>query len=105
MKLLKLSLITSFIGIFLLLLLSTIIQPKEVLKYSDLELDSYAKTTAKVISIKSYDNFKIIKLNNNITLTCNNCKLKEKQIVAVTGKVTEYKDQLQINAEKIESLN
>lgn len=103
-KLLKASLIISFVGIFLLLFLTTL-KPKEVGNYNELELNERVKTQGKIIEIKNYDNFFIISLDNNITITCNSCQLKENQTIEAEGKVTDYKKQLQINAEKIQIKN
>jgi hypothetical protein len=87
MNILKLSLAMSFLGIFILLLTSTI-QPQ-------------FKTTGKIISVKKYNDFYIIKLNNNLTITCNKCNFQVNQTIEVTGKLTKYKGQTQIQAEKI----
>lgn len=100
MNLLKISLTLSFIGVFLLLILSLTIQPKQVNSYQDLKLNSYVKTTGKIIDIKTYDDFSIISLDKNITLTCN-CKLKINQTIEIIGKVSEYNKELQINSDKI----
>ena len=102
-SLLKISFLISILGIFLLLLVSFLTQPKQVNHYSELKINNYVKTTGKIISINSYQDFLVIKLNNNITITCN-CNLKANQTVAVAGKVTKYKGNLQIEAEEIENV-
>lgn len=101
-KLLTLSLILSFLGVFLLLILSLTLQPKQVSNYSDLKLNNYVKTTGKITQIRTYNDFSIITLDNNLTLTCN-CKLKINQTIEATGKVVEYNKELQINSDKIKS--
>jgi len=99
-ELLKLSFLISILGIFLLLLISNIIQPKPITNYSELKLNNYVKTSGKITSINNFQDFLVIKLNNNITITCN-CKLKANQTILVIGQVTEYKNQLQIQADKL----
>lgn len=101
MKLLTFSLIISFLGVFLLLLLSNTIKPIQVSYYQQLKLNDKVKTTGKILNIKTYDNFNIISLDNNLTITCNKCNFKLNQTIQAEGKVAEYKQQLQINAEKI----
>ncbi len=100
----KLSLSLSFLGVFFLLFLSNIIKPKIVSNLKELELNERVITKGKIIEIKNYDSFSIIKLDNNITITCN-CQLEKNQIITVEGKVEEYKNKLQIQAEKIQIEN
>lgn len=98
--LLKLSLIISFLGIFLLLLISALQKPKQASSYEDLKLNEQVKTTGKIISISKFEDFSVIKLDNNITLTCN-CQLQQNKTIEAEGKVTEYNNIKQIQAEKI----
>ena len=98
MNLLKISLIISFLGIFFLLFLSQ--NQKQVNSYQELSLGENVITKARIVSINSYDSFSVIKLNNNITLTCN-CKFKQNETIIAEGKVTEYKNNKQIQATKI----
>ena len=100
-KLLKFSFIISISGIFILLLFSQIIKPKQISDYQELKLNDYVSTTSKILSIKTYESFNIINLENKITLTCNSCNLKINQTITATGKVAEYNNKLQIQAEKI----
>jgi len=111
-KLQKISLILSLIGIFFLFLTSSIQQPKTITNYSQLiqlKPNQLIQTTDKIKSIKSYGNFHIIKLNNNITLTLNykksNLKLKTNQIIQATGKLSFYKNRPQIQIEKFQLIN
>ena len=104
MNLLKISLIISVTGIFFLLLLSILIQPKQINNEKELKLNDYISVKGKIISIRNYDDFNVIKLDNNITLTCEKCKLKQNQTIIAEGKVEEYEKQLQINAEKIQEM-
>lgn len=103
MDLLKISITVSLIGIFFLLILSNVLPAKEISSYSQLKVNDYVKTTGNIISIKTYDDFNIIKLNNNITLTCNKCPFNQNQTIIVEGKVEEYENSLQINANKIKN--
>jgi hypothetical protein len=100
--LLKISLLISILGIFLLLLISLLIQPKPVNSYSELKLNTYVKTTSNITSIRSSGDFSIIRLANNITATCN-CKFNPNQTIEVEGKVTEYQGSLQIESERIQT--
>ena len=102
-KLMKISFLVSLVGIFFLLLLSNIIKPKQINLPSELKLNSYASTSGKILSIKNYDDFLIIKLDNNIALifNCKNCNLKQNLTIKTEGKVVSYKNELQIQAEKI----
>jgi len=97
-------LIISIIGIFSLLLTSLVIAPIQVSSYQELKENSYVQVSGKIISISSYNDFSIIKLDNNITLTCN-CKLKENSTIQVLGKVISYKNMLEIQVEEIKNVS
>ena len=100
------SLILSLAGILILLVISMNIQPKEIANYSDLKENDYVSVSGKIISEKYFQDsdFSIIKLENNITITCN-CKFPVNSTIAVAGKVEDYNGKLQINAEKIKLKN
>ena len=102
--LLKLSLLISILGILILFLISNLIQPEQISNYKELKINQLVKTQGKILDIKNYDEFSIIKLDNNLIITCN-CNLKKNQTIQVIGKVVEYKNQLQIQAEKIKIEN
>jgi len=97
-------LIISILGIFILLLISSNLRPKKVSNYSELAEGDYVQTTGKIISLRDYQDFSVIKLNNNITITCN-CKFTINNTIEVTGKVENYQNSLQINADKISLIN
>lgn len=99
-NLLKLSLAASFLGILILLLLANS-QPELINSKNQLKLGEYAKTQAKIVSIKNSNNFKIILLDNNITLTCYKCQFNINDTITAQGKVIEYKNQIEIQADKI----
>ena len=107
MSLLKLSLIISILGILTLLILSNILQPHQVNNYQDLtnlRLNSLATTTGKIISTYSINDFNIIKLDNNITLTFNSKSIPQiNQTITATGMISSYNNQLQIQVNKIKS--
>lgn len=98
---LKISLIISFLGVFLLLFLAEFLPAKKVFSYQDLRLDERAEATGKIISIKNFEDLNIIRLDSNITATCSSCYFKLNQKIRITGKVSKYENQLQINAESI----
>ncbi len=100
-KLLKISLTFSFIGVFSLLLISQILKPVKVKSYQDLTLNKKVFTTSVIKEIKTYNDFSIINLKNNITITCNKCNLNKSQKIKVQGRVTNYKGIVQIQSEKI----
>lgn len=76
---------------------------KEVNNYSELKLNERVKTSGKIISINTYEDFSIIKLDNNITLTCN-CLFQKNQTIRVEGRVIDYKSKLEIQGEKIKEV-
>jgi len=102
MDLTKISFILLLIGLFFLLLLLINIEPEKIKSYRELKLDNYVSTSGKIVSIRNYGDFHIIKLDNNITLTCDGCNFQKSQIINAEGRVTEYEKELQIQAEIIE---
>jgi DNA/RNA endonuclease YhcR with UshA esterase domain len=102
------SLIISIIGIFLLLILTLTIQPVKT-KIKDIdssELNQRIQIQGKIISIRTYksQNFQIITLNDStgkIDITLTPINVTKNQTIIVTGRVAEYKNNLQIEAEKI----
>ena len=105
MKLLHLSLVISILGILILLLIPLLVSPTQVSNKSNLVLGDYVKTSGKIVSIKTYEDFSIIRLDNNITLTCDSCLFQKFQTITVEGKVTDYQDELQIQADRIKLSN
>lgn len=98
--LLKISLIISILGILILFFISNNMQAKQVKNYNDLKLNDYIRTTSRIIYVNSYDEFSVIKLENNITVTCN-CKFKVNETIEVYGRVIEYENILEVEANKI----
>lgn len=103
-KILIFSIAISLVGILLLLIISANLPVKTIKEYSQLKEGEYVQVTGSVVSVKNYQDFSVIRLNNNITLTCE-CSLKINQTLEAAGYVEEYKGELQINAEKIKVKN
>lgn len=99
-KWLGLSFIVSILGILVLFFISSFIQPQDVSNYNQLKAGRFVMVSGKVVSIRSYNDFSIIRLDNNISLTCN-CKFSVNDSIYVEGMVEEYKNELQIQANKI----
>lgn len=97
---LKLALIISILGLFNLLVISYFIKAEKVNSYADLKLNNHVFTKSRIISIKNYDDFSVMKLENNITAVCS-CRMQENISIEVKGGVEEYNQELQINADKI----
>ena len=83
-------LLLSIAGILILLLISLSQKPTIV--------------SGKILDIKDYSEFKIIKLEN-FTVTCYKCEFKVNQTIQVTGRQVVYKGKPEINADKIEIIN
>jgi len=111
--LLKISLIISILGIIILLFLLNIIKPTQI-KIKNLD-DNYLNQKVElkgiIQGIKTYkeSNFQIITINDStgkIDITLDNpINITKNKSVTVIGKVTEYKNNLQIQADKIELLD
>ena len=104
-RLFILCLLVSILGIFTLLLVSLQIKPIQVSSYSQLKENDYVQVKGKIISDKYFQDsdFSIIKLENNITLTCN-CKFPVNSTIYAEGRVEKYNNNLQINADKINQI-
>jgi hypothetical protein len=105
-RLFYISLALSIAGIFILILISLNVQPQKISLSSELRENSYVSISGRIVSIKTFPDsggFSIIKLENNMTVICN-CNFPVNTTVAVIGRVEEYENNLQINAEKINSL-
>jgi DNA/RNA endonuclease YhcR with UshA esterase domain len=108
-KLFKVSLIISLAGVFLLLLLSNILEPKHISigEINDMLIDKKVKVQGEIFNIKSYkdSNFEVISIKDNtgkIDITLNEIlNITNTQKIIVTGTVQEYKGYLQIQADKI----
>lgn len=110
--LLKISLTISILGILLLLFLSNIIEPKltNIKNIGTLGLNKKVQLKGQITSLKSYKNqdFQIITLKDKtgkISVIINKpnrkLSLSEEQEITVIGRITEYKNEFQVQAEKI----
>ncbi len=106
--LLRISLSVSLLGIFLLLLLSNIIEPKliQISDISEENIDQRVKISGTITRIQDKEIFYILTIKDNssqIDILCN-CNLTNIKDIEVTGKVQEYKKNLQLSAEKIRAI-
>jgi len=105
--LLTISLVISIIGIFVLLILSNSLEPQKMhIKDIDSKnLNQRVQTIGTINFIKTFPEFQIIRIrqdNSSITVLVNQkTNLTKNQTIEVTGKVTEYNNSLEIQADKI----
>lgn len=106
-KLLKISFIISILGILFLMILSNYLTI-ENLEIKDINQDLINKKIqiqGIIFEIKNYPDFQIIKIRNKtdeIEIIANNhLNLIENDKIRIIGKVQEYNNNFQINAEKI----
>lgn len=108
-NLFKISLILSLTGIFLLLLLSSILEPKltKIQDINDKLIDKKVKIQGQIFNIKNYEdsNFQVISIKDEtgkIDVTTDKIlNLTNNQNITVIGAISEYKNSLQIQADKI----
>jgi RecJ-like exonuclease len=107
-KILKISFIISILGIIFLLVISLNMPPKklDINKINENLLNKKVVVSGEIVSIRNYSNFQIILLKDstgevNITIY-QNLDLKKLEKIKVIGIVKEYKNNLQIESEKIE---
>lgn len=93
-KLLVISLIISLIGIFALLIISI---NQENLTGSAI---SKVSVTGKILDVKKYDEFNIIRLEN-ITVICYQCDFRPGETITATGIISQYQGKNQLDAEEI----
>lgn len=105
--LLAISLTISLMGILILLILSNNLQPEKIsIKDIDSQkINKKIQTSGTITSIKTYGEFQIINIkqdNSSITVLVNQkTNLTKNQSIEVIGRITEYKNQPEIQAEKI----
>ena len=106
---LKFSLLISIIGIFLLLIISNISEPRliQINSINDNLINKKVQVQGIIFNIKSYkeSNFQVISVKDKtgkIDITTNKIlNLKNNQTIIITGTVQEYKQDLQVQADKI----
>ena len=113
-RLVKFSLIVSLLGILLLIFLSIYSEPKQISidKINEKQLDNYIKINGTIVNINKIKSdqgyFIIIRLKDFSglidILDYQNTNLKINQQIQVIGKVSEYKNQLQVESKKIKIL-
>lgn len=105
----KITLIISLIGILFLLFLMNILQPKQtdISNITNKNINQKFIINGTIIEIKTYEdsNFQVITLQDStgkIDITINQIlNLTNNQEIKVIGKITEYKNNLQIQADEI----
>jgi len=108
-SLLSLFFVISLIGVFLLLILSNILEPRliSIEKINDRFIDKKVKVQGEIFNIKTYkdSDFQVTSIKDKtgkIDITTDKIlNLKNNQTIIVIGKVTQYKQYLQIQADKI----
>lgn len=106
---LKPALITTVIGIILLMLLSFNLEPeiKKISEISDSDLGTFVKVQGKIINVKQTESLTIIKLfenNNTINILADNVQFYVNSSIEVIGKVTEWHSILEIEASRIKTI-
>jgi len=108
-SLLKICLIISLTGIFLLLSLSNLLEPKliTIKEINNQLINKKIRVQGEIINIKTYEDsdFEVISIKDNtgkIDITIDKIlNLKNNQTITITGRVTQYKEFLQIQTDKI----
>lgn len=108
-NILQSSLIISLVGILILLSITTFLQPKQI-NISEINIKHLNKNiivSGQITSIRSFEDseFQIITLKDStgeIQITADKVlQLTNNQNITVLGKITEYKGDLQVQANKI----
>jgi len=107
--LLKTSLIVSIIGIIILLVLMNTVKPTQIkiINIKEQNLNQKVQVIGNIAQIKTYkeSNFQIITINDStgkIDVTIDSpINITKNNTISVIGKITEYKNNLQIQAEEI----
>jgi len=104
---LKISLIISLIGIFLLLILSNFLEPKliGIEKINNGLIDKKVRVQGKIFDTRIYSSdFQVISIKDEtgkVDITSPPINVSLDQEIIVTGTVKEYKQYLQVWADKI----
>ena len=109
-SLLKLSLIIALLGTFALLVLSQNIEPKtaKISGINEKMLDEWVKISGSVVDKQDYSSLRIITLEDETASI--NCVLQQNENlsmgsdVEITGKIIEYKGELEIDVSGIRIL-
>lgn len=109
-SLLKLSLVIAFLGTFILLFLSQSIEPtaRAVSSINEKNLDAWIKIQGIVVDEQTFSTLKIITVSDETASI--NCVLQQNENISVnskveiTGKIIEYKGQLEIEVSDLRVL-
>ena len=109
--LLRFSLIVALVGVFLIIVLANNLEPK-ITKVSDIDsryLDRFVKVQGYVGKIKVYEGLSVVTLKGKDAGTIKvvsyqKLYLSERSFIEVVGRVIEYREELEIEANKIEIL-
>ena len=116
MNILKISLTVSLLGVITLLILANTLEPKltSINKITIKEINKKVRIQGQIINIKNYENTKTKETFYILTISDeagkidvvfnakpNLLNVKINQNVTITGRVSQYKDNLQIQVEKI----
>ncbi len=104
--LLRIALITSIIGLAILVIIlkTTGLQEIDISEAKELEEDTTVRITGIVERVTNKDNFAIINIKKQETITViifDNINLSKGQKVEVIGKTKEYKGEKEVIADKI----
>jgi DNA/RNA endonuclease YhcR with UshA esterase domain len=108
MNILKISLSISLIGIFAIIILTNILQPKliSIQEINSKFLNKNVKIQGQIINAKSYleKNFQVLTIKDNtgqIDITLNKILSLTNQTITIIGKVAQYNQNFQIQTNKI----
>lgn len=112
MKAVKISLIIAILGIFFLLLMINVREPKHIsiAEITEKDINKKVKIQGRIITIKKYDEqFQLITLQDDtgkIIATISDSRAMQKTLnkheqIIIIGTVSQYKDTLQIETGKI----
>jgi len=106
---LKPALITTIIGIILLMLLSFNLEPniKKISEISSGDLGNFVKVHGKIENVKQTESITIIKIsedNSTINVIADNAQFYVNSSIEVIGKITEYHSILEIEASRIKTI-
>ena len=107
---LKICLVLSLLGILLLVFLSSHLTPKEysIINITERNIDNYVTLKGQISNIKNFQEseFYILTIEDNTgkitgTLNSRNFTINKTREYIITGKITKYENETQINIEKI----
>lgn len=107
----KISLSISLIGIIILLILASILEPKskEINEITNKDLNKKIKIEGKIIEIKNYDDLQILTLTKNSffidVVLYEKSNFSRQEEISVIGKINKYKKNLQIIADTINPIS